>query len=435
MALSGLAASWMAVLYDSIGTTHLVEDDAPKNLIADYHRYMWGDAAAQKLVATGGDTIDFRLNARKGNRLKAIRSGGTRELTRTDNVDVITGRLQKYYQDFAITEDEIEKNESLQMAMQLGRFDVFAEKIYSLRKAKKQEAVTTLADDMENITAGVPHFDTMENRSNQVEAAMSFFALVNEDYKGLYGILTATGVTGGSAGTDFNTAVNASGGGKWTTKFGVDITASKFINQKTGRYVLAPYQGGYDASATAGTGLAAGLWVALAKMIRETNFAPPPDMPGQMDSGITKTSDQDKVIYTTSKGLDYIQSYVTVGSDTFYMPGRRDPAVMVPLIAGVPVERWEAMEYAAIYNGTSNTVKVTEGVAAADKIGPRFILHSRNTLFPVCNKLNWFRHRVPPRQMLVPDLIGEFTDVEWTWFCTDMRQQGIVSPSTSGTAY
>jgi predicted DNA-binding protein len=436
MALSGLAAPWMAVLYNSIGTTHIVGDDAPENFIANWHKYMWGDAATQKLMLTGGDVFDLNINAQGGNSLKAIRAGGTRVLNRTDNVAKITGRLQKYYQDFALVEDEIEKNESLSLAMQLGRFDVFAEKVYSLRKAKMQEAVTSLANSMEDITAADPHFDKMENRNLQIEAAMSFFALVNEDFKALYGIKTATGITGGSAGTDFNTAVDATGGGKWTTKFGVDVTASKFVNSKTGRNVLVPYQGGYDASATVGTGIAAGLWVAIMKMIRETNFEAPPDMPGQIGTGIRKTSDQDKVIYTTSKGLDLIQSYMTVGSDTFYMPGRRDPGLMVPVIGGIPVERWEAMEYAPIYNGTTNTVKVTEGNTAADKLGPRFILHSRNTLFPVANKLNWFRHRVPPRQMMVPDLIGEFVDVEWTWFATDMRQQGILSPSTSfGTAY
>ncbi len=106
---------------------------------------------------------------------------------------------------------------------------------------------------------------------------------------------------------------------------------------------------------------------------------------------------------------------------------------MNPLISGVPLEEWEGMTNAAIYDGgTVATTKVTEGQGT--RKGPRWILHSRSTLFPVAHKLNWFRTRKAAGNQLIPDLIGEYVDVEWTWACIDFRNQAIIAPSASVSA-
>lgn len=425
MALSGLAQQWLRVFNDSITTSHLdAGDDAPFQL-QGFRNYMFFDSADYRLGMAGGDTFDMRFNAAEGNHLKPINSGGTRSLTRTDNVDVMSARTRLYYQDFAITDREVENDKELMAYVAAGKPRLFFQKLYKVRKAKEQEATATLANDCERITAAFGNYDKMENRNLEIEAAMSYLALVNEWYLGLPGIITATGLTAGSGGTDYNTQAVAEGG-RFVKKQNIDPTLSKYT--VNGTNVMAPYKATYttldDIAVTS-------MWNAMLKAVRETTYDKPPAVPNMMDSGIVAQSgtNEDAVWYVGSRALDYLTSVVNAKQTLWVMPSRKDPSVPNPMVGGVPVDYWQMLNTYAGYNGSSRTVLTTEG--AGDVQGPRAYLHRRKTCYPVAHHLNWFRKRIPPRSMLVPDVHGEFTDLEITWFCQDFRTQACVYPAST----
>jgi hypothetical protein len=435
MATSGLLEAAMRVYNVALGTTHLkVDEDKPKNL-SGFRTYAVGDAAARRLVTTGKATFDWKINSLEGNRLRRINPGGTRELTRTDNVDSISQRVVLYYQPFAVVDAEVERDAGLMMLVKHGLLTAFCEKLFDVRKAKREESAVTLINDMERIFWAAPNYDLMENRSNEADAAYSFFAINNEDYLGHYGITTATGLDGGgSAGTDYNTAVAASGGGKWVTKQGLSMASAALRTRFTvnGINVMAPRQYTYGGGSTAANDVT-GYLTTLVRAVRETKWKTPPAL-GDAEgvSGIEAPVNTNRVIYMGSKGADLIQSG-TISSQTLWvLPSRKDPAVYSPTIGGVELEEQEGMTNAAIYDGTSNTVKTTEG--AGDRKGPRFALHNRDTHFITSHELNWFRKRKAAGNQFIPDVSGEYTDVEWTQACIDYRNQAFISPATSLTA-
>jgi hypothetical protein len=426
MATSGLLETAMAVYSRSLGTTHLRFDGKPKCL-AGFRTYSWGDDAAFKLASTGKNTFDWDVNPSEGNPLRRINPGGVRVLTRTDNVYTLSQRLVKFYQDFAVVQEEVENDQNLMTLLEAGRFDMFCEKLFDTQMAKREERAATMANEVERKKWQAPHFTNMEDRTLTAEDMYSYFALVNEDYLGLYGIKTATGITGGSAGTDYNTAVAATaGGGKWTTKQSIDVSASRYT--VNGVNVMAPRKVTY---ATFGNAID-GHFTALVRAERLSRYKNPPSVPGlEGGSGIEAPMNADRVIYASDKGMDAIQSATLTTQDLWTTPSRKDPKVYNPSISGVEIEEQEGVTNAAIYDGSTCTVKVTEGSSSGDRLGPRFYLHSRSTLFPVTHKLYWFRTVMAPGNQLQPDVSGEYIDLKKTYACVDFRNQVVIAPSAS----
>ncbi len=428
MATPGLLESAMAVYNRALGTTHARVGGSKPKCLAGFRTYTWGDAAAFKLASTGKNTFDWEVNSREGNPLKRINPGGIRSLSRTDNNDTISQRLVKYYQDFAVVQEEVENDSVAMTLLSAGRIDMFCEHLFNVRAAKLEERAVGISNDVERKWGGVPHFTNMENRSLTAEEMYSYLALVNEDYLGLYGVTTATGITGGAAGTDFNTAVDASGGGKWTTKQGIDVSLAKWT--VNGRNVMAPHKITYGGGSVA-PNEPTGFMTRLVQAVRETNYKTPPQIPS-LSSGISAPTNTDRVIYESSMGANLIQSATTSTQDLWVKPSRKDPEVMNPTISGVPFEEWDILNTAAIYDGTTNTVKTTEG--AGDRKGPRFYLHSRSTLMPVTHELYWFKAVSAADNQLIPDLKGDYIDLKLTVACVDFRNQVIVCPATSLTS-
>lgn len=419
----GLTQAAMAVFADATRSdTHFVKDDTPR-LLAGFRNYKWGDAAARRLGTFGGNTFDIPFSASEGNRMKRVNPGGTRTLSRTDNIDSMSQRVVLKYADMALVDDEIDKNQGISALMEAGNWDAFYDRVYSVLKHKEGERAVTLANDMERMMAAVANFTLMEDRTLPAEEPYSYFALVNEWLWGLFGINTTTGLTAGSAGTDYNTAAIAAGG-RWATKQGVTMNQSKYLIGT--RHVLAPTQETYTTLDNAITSFNN----AMLRCIRHSTFKNPPQIPETMASGIEYEGNTNAVWYMSSKGLDYIQ-YVVNTQQQWVAPNRKDPAVMDPLIGGVPAEWWEQLDSYAGYPGATNTTLVTEGASTGDRRGPRAYLHRRDTLFPVAHRLRWFKKRKAPGSTYIPDLIGEYLDVEHTWASWDLRQQGVVSPSAT----
>jgi hypothetical protein len=427
MATPGLLEAAIAVYNRSLGTTHMRFDDKPECL-SSFRTYSWGDDAAYRLATTGKQTFDWDVNPLEGNALKRINAGGVRSLTRTDNVFTLSQRVVRFYQDFCVVQEEIENNEMLMTLLAAGRIDMFCEKLFDTQAAKREERTQTLANELERKKWAAPNFDTMENRSNAADDMYSLWCFINEDYKGLYGIITATGMTGGSDGTDYNGAATATG--KWVTKQGIDPTLSRWV--VNGNNTMVPRQVGYSTI----DGAVTNHFTALVRAERLTRYKNPPSIPGlEGGSGIEAPTNSDRVFYTSDKGMDVIQATTLSTQDLWTSPSRKDPKVQNPTIAGVEIEEQEGMTTAAVYNDTAKTAKVTEGQAANQ--GPRFILHSRSTLFPVTHKLYWFRTITAPGNQLQPDVSGDYIDLKLTYAATDLRNQAFIYPTADviATAY
>jgi hypothetical protein len=422
MAVDGLIQSALLNFNAVTGTTHIVKGDQPLPM-QGLNKYVFTDAAAYRLGMVGGDKFDFQFNPKEGNDLKVINPGGLRSLSRTDNIRIGTQRIILMYQDMAFVDAEIEKNEGLTSLAEAGRWDLFYDRLSSVKKNKEAERAVTLANKLEKMTSAVPNFTTMEDRNQSKPTQVtSLMALVNEWFNACFGITTATGLTAGSAGTDYNTAgiVN----GRWTTKFGLTVNDTGLV-APNGRNVLVPRQVSYSTIDNTGTGF----FNAMLRALRETSFQVPTSIPNTMLSGFEyKGNTADSVWYASGKLLDLIQAVVNT-QHIWVAPDRRDPNVTNPIVGGVPVEWWPEMDTYAGYAGATNTTLVTEG--QGDAKGPRAILHRRDSLFPVAHKLNWFRERKITPAWNTPDVYGSYLDVEWNWTATDLRRQAIVFPSTT----
>lgn len=411
----------MRVFADATNSaTHMVKGDTPINFMG-FHNWIWGDAAARRLMTFGGEQWDIPFQHKEGNRLKQVNPGGLRSLTRTDDVNRMSQRGVLHYADLAFVDREIEANEGLTTALEAGAWKLFYDRLYNVQKTKRQQAATTIGNDMERFTAGVPNFNTMENRSNQATVPHSLFALINEWLYACHGITTATGFTAGTAGTDYNTAAVAAGG-RWTTKQGVTVNNADLLvgNQ----HILAPQQVGYSTI----DGAVTNHFTAMSTCALKARYKAPPPIPNTMDSGIeSKSKDTAKCWYTSLKGWQLIQATTLSSQDLWVTPSRVDPAVYAPQNSGIPIEWWEQMDTYAGYAGSTNTTLVTEG--ASDARGPRFILHDRDMVTLVAHRLNWFRKRIAAGEGLIPDRIGEYLDVEFNWGFIDIRTSGIVYPT------
>lgn len=432
MATPGLLEAAMAVYNRALGTTHMKVGGNKPKCLAGFRTYTWGDAAAFRLASTGKNTFDWNVNSKEGNPLKRINPGGIRSLSRTDNVDVLSQRLVKYYQDFALVLEEVENDAEAMTLLKAGRIDMFCERLFEVRAAKLEERAVTISNDVERKWGGVPHFDNMENRSLTAEEMYSYFALVNEDYLGLFGVITATGITGGTTAVDFNTAV-AAAGGKWTTKQGIDVSAAKYT--VNGRNVMAPLKLTYGGGTTAPNDVT-GYLTKLVQAVRETNYKTPPAIP-TLSSDIQAPTNTDRVFYQSSMGANLIQSATLTTQDLWVKPSRKDPEVMNPTISGVPFEEWDILNTAPLYDSTVSANadgKNTEGNTATIRKGPRWYLHSRSTLMPVTHENYWFKAVSAADNQLIPDLKGDYIDLKLTAACVDFRNQVIVCPATSLTA-
>lgn len=423
MAVDGLLQAAQLNFNAVTGTTHLVKGDQPLPM-QGFNKYVFADAAAYRLGMVGGDKFDFQFNPKEGSDLVAINPGGRRVLQRTDNIRIGSQRIVLQYQGASWVDAEIEKNEGLTAVMELGAWDVFYDRLSSVWKNKMAERAVTLANRMERMTSAVPTFNTMMDPTlTKPTQVTSLMALINEWFLGCFGITTAAGFTGGSAGTAYNTAAEAAGG-RWTHKFGMTVNDANLL-APNGRNVLAPYQTTYSTINNDSNGF----FNAMLRAVRQTSFQTPTPIPNTMPSGFEyKGNTADSVFYVSSKMVDLIQSVVNT-QHIWVAPDRRDPNVTNPVVAGVPVEWWPEMDTYAGYPGATNTTLVTEG--QGDKIGPRAILHRRDCLFPVSHKLNWFRERKITPSPEFPDVNGSYLDVEWNWVATDMRRQACVSPSAT----
>lgn len=424
MALSGLVETALRAYFDANGTTHArLGGRAPLNL-QGLREYMFGDSAAYLLAkTTGKGTFDWRVNPSEGDAMYPIGFGGERTAARTDNVETLSQRLQLYTKAVTMLDREVEIDQVATTLMSAGLTEAFFERIFENTERIWSEASVTIANSLERLTAALPNFDKMENRSLSCEAMTSYLALNNEWFAGLYGIITNTGISGGVAGTDFNNAVV---GGKWTTKFGTNPNDSKWTQDGINK--LIPLQLSYS-SATATN--VAGMLTMMVRASRDTNFKAPP-MHTKHDSGIVEkgTAVDASVWNISSRGMDEIQAATIGTQDLWVRPSRQDPAVLEPTIAGIPIRIWYFLDTIAMYNSGTNDALATEG-ASTIRRGPRAYLHRRDSMFPVAHELNWMRQRNPPRFNKVPDAEVSYVDNELTWAGTDMRRQAVVFPSTT----
>ncbi len=360
--------------------------------------------------------------------LQAIQPGAYRTPQRYENVKQWGTRYVKYMADLMILDDEVEKNLEWMAYLKAGRKDLFFDELFSVYLSRKQDLALRVQNGMESIFSAVPDFDAMENRSNSATAAVSFFALVNEWYAGLFGIQTATGVTGGSAATDYVTAAVVNG--KWITKQGIN-PASAIYNGK-----LQPTRVGYDSLALPGaTNSELNVISALKRAIRASTYEKPPSVPTTVDPQVPTITDQDDlIIYTSDKGMTHIENQILGSQDLWVSASREDPAVMNPMVRGHEIAYWAALDTAAIYGGGTSglTTLTTEGgCGTSGYCGPRFYGHRRMSLYPVSHVLNWFRQRNMTPHPNIPDARVSYLDVECSWFAEDLRSQFVVYPTTT----
>lgn len=433
MTLNGLIDSAMAAMNEALGTEHIRwEGKDELTPLQNLRNYISMDAANVKLTVSGKDTFDMRVNPLEGNRLRRIGPGGERTATRTDNFKVLSQRLPLFYTDITLLRKEVEEDEAALMALQLGRHDVFFERIFKVVKSKQTESKLTILNDVEHKTGAVPNFTKQEDRTQtSVEDMTSLLAIINGWYLGLFGVTDATGVGGGgAAGTNYNTYVaSAAGGGLWTTKFGINPADTFWLN-RDGVNSMAPTQGTYSDVATP-VGMT-GFYNAMLSVISRSTYNEVPSIPGDDAGSIVKQepTKANALWYTSHMGWRVLQSGPNISQDLWI--DRTDPYVGLPMVGGIPCKEWDRMTYAAIYPGTSNTVLAAEG--AGDIKGPRFILHRRDTCMPVTHRLYWFKRQTATVPSNIPDLIIKYVDLKMNWFCPIMRTQGHVAPSTSITS-
>jgi len=423
--MSGFTQEAMRVFANATNSpTHMIKGDKPINF-AGFNTYVGGDMAARKMSTFGGEKWDYRYQAAEGNHLKQVNPGGLRTLSRTDNVEEMSQLGVLHYQDFAVVDREIEANEGLDALASVGAWEQWYDRVFSVRAAKKQEAAVTIINDIERMLFAVPVFNTMENRSNKPTAITPLTAFINEWYLGCHGITTATGFTAGSGGTDFNTAVvTTNGWGRWSTKQSVSVNQTK--NVVNGKNIFACQQVGYTTLDVATTSF----FNAMLRAKRLASFQKPPQFPNVAPSGIeTASANMAKVWYTSDKGMSVIESATLATQDRWVTPSRVDPAVYSPQVGGIPIEWVTLLDTYAGYAGSSNTTLVTEG--QGDAKGPRFLLHDRDALTIVAHKLNWFRERKASGNQLIPDLNGEYLDVEFNLGAVDFRTSACVFPSST----
>jgi hypothetical protein len=424
--MSGFTQDMMRVFADATGSaTHMVRGDAPINF-AGFNTYIVGDMAARKLSTFGGEKWDIPFNQREGNHLRNVKPGGTRSLSRTDNVSRMSQFGILKYQDMALVDREIEANQELSTLAQAGAWHMFYDRLYSVLEAKDQEAGVTIVNDMERlVVGGVPNYNQMEDRvsaSRPVEVT-PLLGFMNEWYLSCFGITTATGFTAGSAGTDYNTAAVAAGG-RWISKQG--ITVNDAANVINGKNIFSCQQKGYSALDVS----IAGVMTALVAAQREATFKGLPSFPNLKSSGIqSKSETMGKVWYTSGKGMDVLQATTLTTQDLWPTASRVDPAIAAPSIRGVPLEWVALLDTIAAYAGGTNTTLVTEG--QGDAKGPRFYLHDRDAITVIAHRLNWFRERKAAGEALVPDLIGRYLDVEFNLGAVDFRTSACVFPSST----
>jgi hypothetical protein len=414
---------------NATGDIHVgMRDMFPLNISGVQSRRWWKHFETRKELA-GGERIDwFYTTGGNASFRSGVLPGEFRVPVRRDTTQRAFLDYVRHTANAMILDDDFEKNDRKRSILEMGDADAHFEVIFSAWALAMSKADVDIADGMEADYGAAPNFGTMNSTSTAVASKMmSFFAHLNEDFLGLYGIVTATGITGGSAATDFVTSVDATGGGKWTSKQGLNPNDPAFLRALDSGRMYAPTKVSYTTTVASGANAATNIVSATKEAIRKSQYEQTPTF-FRDGKWVTIGENEDLYMLTSNRGLLEIESAVLSGQNLWVTEDRQDPTVR-PHFGRGKIHWWPILDTAAIYTGGTLATKVTEMAATVDNDGPRVYGVRSASFYPVCHDLNYFRVREMPRHVNVPDQDVTWIDTDCNLKCDDYRAQFVVSPS------
>jgi hypothetical protein len=387
---------------------------------------LWPKLFGYRKELAGGERIDWDYMTGGNDSFKAgVLPGETRVPKRKD---VVTRALLDYVRHTAnamFTDNDIEYNAEKRTVMMIGNDEQRAEIIFNMYRLAFAKAELDLINGVEQQVGAVPASSTMASSATSVATRiMSFFAHLNEDFKGLYGVITATGIGGGSGGTDFVTSV---GTDRFSTKQGLNPNDARFTRVLDGGNMYSPTKETYTTTVADGANKPTNPIAALRTAIWASQYKKPPTI--FRDGNFRGVgADEDLMILASKFGLNEVMAGVLLGQDLWVTDDRSDPSV-TPHYGRSRVTWWPILDAIAIYTGGTKTTKVTERAATVDDDGPRFYGCRSGSFYPVAHDMNYFRVREMPRHVNVPDLEVQWIDLDCNMKCEDYPAQFVVSPS------
>ena len=264
---------------------------------------------------------------------------------------------------------------------------------------KHQNLKTDICNSMEAELWAAPDFDTMENTSpTGPRVPYSIPCFITED----------------SGGIPLNSSASAWG----TTVMNINVANEpKWDNQRE-TYTFA------DTSALA----AAELFAPMSRLMHNLKFDRLPKSPEYSDK-----STSPHFIGTTLTGLANYEFALRVNQDTFRGVGKnsgQDPDYNNPTFRGVPLDRIETLETAALYDNGSSALAVE---ASADLAGPRYYFVNGEYLKLIVHSENYLVSTEPMTPVGQPFNRVQVYDCWNNMICRSRRRHGILSPSADTT--
>jgi len=271
-----------------------------------------------------------------------------------------------------------------------------------LRKVKEQRLWTSLINGVDNSLFAAPEADAMEAAGGT--KPYSIPAFINEASNGLY----------------------VGDGGTWSTKMGIDPTATGKTKwkPKTATYAVGNHGGLASHDNTQG------ILAAFDNMYLSVKFSAPPTKQEYFENDNLYR----QFIACSKKGITDYGAILRLQQDRFAV-SPQDPAFIKPTYAGIELEYVSDLDTAALYRDADDNSNHAEGstyaVAAsgAPTYGPRYYWINANYLKPVFHTKRYMhRHDVMthPNQ---PFTHVQPVDCWMNLVCQSMQRQGIVSPA------
>lgn len=392
--MSGTSLDQFNSFVAATGSTYV---DGPTGIINDstrktfwLNRFLDGSELANKKMIRGGKTIKNNIIFRDNGTFTHYQPGANQDWKNPQRL-----QAAETYWRFALAHMSwVNVEILLNDLIKYGDADVKYHQFASIRDEKEMAMWSSKYDGMEASMWRQPDVTRMEGDGSTQDLPYSIPLFINEHANGLYPSYTP--------------------GGAWTTIEGLDPTDAEVDGQWTCQ------QNTYG-SATAGS--EDNLVGAMDQMFMDLEFQQPPSMREYYENPAFSK----QIIATSTTGRRAYMNLLRQGQDHFVM-GPQDPAYSDPQFHGVPVTRAIDLQTGEYYANAGGTALVSEG--NANNSGPRMYFIDTEYLYPVFHDEMYFAKQEITKHHNVWDT---YVCPVATWhnlFCTSLRRQGILSPST-----